>query len=270
MSAKDISVVLTAHNETTVAGPTMRSAEAAIDRAQREGLSVEAFIALDAPTEACHDYFTQAVFDGWQRIVLDERDLGRTRNTIVPQTVGRFIAFLDADDLFSENWLSEGGKRLGEGEMNGEMLIAHPELNWLFDGATMAFAKPNQDDPVFVPHFFYFSNYYDSLCLAPRQAHLEIPYVHRDIPNGLSFQDWQFSIETMAAGWKHVAVKDTIIFKRRRDSSLVTESGNRNAVVRALEAMAIDHIAELGRTEPVRQSTRQAAASSAVRAARTD
>ena len=82
--------------------------------------------------------------------------------------------------------------------------------------------------------------------MAPREAHLEIPYVTRDVPNGLSYQDFQFTIETLAADWRHIVVRDTIIFKRRRDVSLVTESNTRKSIVRALPAMAIDRIRDLG------------------------
>ena len=45
---------------------------------------------------------------------MDEGDLGRVRNALLPDTDGAFIAFLDADDLFSENWLAEGLRR-GQG-----------------------------------------------------------------------------------------------------------------------------------------------------------
>ena len=82
--------------------------------------------------------------------------------------------------------------------------------------------------------------------IAPLQAHLEMPYVTRDVVNGLSYQDFQFTIESLASGWRHIAVRDTIIFKRRRDFSLVTESNPRKSVVRALPAMAIDRIRDLG------------------------
>jgi hypothetical protein len=126
-------------------------------------------------------------------------------------------------------------------------VIVHPELNWLFDGTSAIVVKVPQDDPIFRPSFFYFANYWDSLCLAPRDAHLEIPYVPRDIPAGLSYQDWQFSIETAGAGWRHVIAPDTIVFKRRRDASLVTESRDRRSIVRAVEPMAIDRVSELGR-----------------------
>jgi hypothetical protein len=103
-----------------------------------------------------------------------------------------------------------------------------------------------QSSPLFTPHYLYFRHYYDSLCMAPREAHLEVPYVTRDVPNGLSYQDFQFTIETLAADWRHIVVRDTIIFKRRRDVSLVTESNTRRSIVRALPSMAIDRVRDLG------------------------
>ena len=127
-------------------------------------------------------------------------------------------------------------------------MIAHPEVNLIFDGGKYLLQNVDQESPLFTPHFFYARNYYDSLCLTPREAHLEVPYIHRDIPNGLSYQDWQFAVETMAKGWKHVVVPDTIIFKRRRDFSLVTESNTRKSVLRFLPEMAIDRIRDLARS----------------------
>ena len=214
-------------------------------------------VALDCATPETTAYFHQTALDHWPKQPFEEGDLGRVRNAIVPQAQGRFIAFLDADDLFSENWLREGVLRLRAAEAQGKRAIAHPELNWLFDGAQSVFLKPDQADPLFTPYHFYFMNYYDSLCMCPRAAHLEHPYVHRDIPAGLSFQDWQFSIETMAAGWEHMSARDTIIFKRRRDDSLVTESRSRRALVRQLAPMAIDQVAGLGQIQKPRKDAYQ-------------
>lgn len=242
----DLTLILTAHDETLVAGPTLTAADAACACAEADGISIERIIALDRATPATTDWFAQAAGPQWHQIEMDEGDLGRVRNAILPRTKGAFVAFLDADDLFSENWLRDGVRRLQRAQADGQRAIAHPELNWLFDGASSVFLKPDQDDPLFSPWHFYFMNYYDSLCMAPREAHLAHPYVHRDIPNGLSFQDWQFSIETMAAGWHHVNAPGTIIFKRRRDASLVSESRARRALVRAQEAMRIDRVSALG------------------------
>jgi hypothetical protein len=243
----DLSLVVTAHDETIVAGPTMHSADAAVAASEAVGFSVERIIALDNATDACRGFFGQPAFDHWQRWEIRQGDLGRTRNEVLPRCAGRHIAFLDADDLFSENWLAEGLKLLCEAERTGARMIVHPELNWLFDGENSVFTKIDQASPLFAPQHFVFSNYYDSLCIAPRQAHLEIPYVHREINSGLSFQDWQFSVETMEAGWQHVSARDTIIFKRRRDASLVTESRASQSILRRLPALAIDRVARLGR-----------------------
>ncbi|MBO0844807.1 MAG: glycosyltransferase family 2 protein [Nocardioides sp.] len=241
----DLTLIVTAHDETVVAGPTMRSADLAVDAAREQGFLVQPIIALDAATEETTAYFGQPRFDHWERRVLHEGDLGRVRNALIPDTDGDYIAFLDSDDLFSQNWLAEALATVRAGESHGERLIAHPELSVLFDRNRAVSRNVDQDSPLFTPHFFYLRNYYDSLCLAPRAAHLAVPYSPRDIPNGLSFQDFQFSIETMSRGWKHVVVKDTIIFKRRRDYSLMVENMNRKTLVRSLPEMAIDRVRDL-------------------------
>jgi len=241
----DLTLVVTAHSETTVAGPTMRSANIAVDAARARGFSVQKIIALDKATPETTAYFHQDRFDDWERWTLDEGDLGLVRNKIVPQTEGDFIAFLDADDIFSENWLAEGMATVKAGEAAGEGLIASPELEILFDRNIAVTRNLEQDSPLFTPYFLYLRGYYDSLCLTPRQAHLDVPYASRDIPNGLAFQDFQFALETMSRGWKHVIVKDTIIFKRRRDTSLVTQSHARRAIIRSLPEMAIDRVRHL-------------------------
>lgn len=243
----DLTLFVTAHDETAVAGPTMRSADLAVEAARAAGHTVQPVIVLDAATEATTRYFHQPRFDHWSRWTLDEGDLGRVRNAVVPRADGDLIAFLDADDLFSENWLAEGVRALDAAADRGERAIAHPEVNVVFDGQSTVLLNIDQDSPLFTPHLLYVRHYYDSLCLAPREAHLEVPYVTRDVPTGLSYQDFQFTIETMAAGWRHRVVTDTVIFKRRRDFSLVTESNSRKSIVRKLPAMAIDRVRSLGR-----------------------
>ena len=242
----DLTVIVTAHNETAVCGPTMRAADLAVGAARARGFTVQTVIGLDAPLPVTLVYFQQPHFDHWERRVLDERDLGMVRNALVRGCDSRYVAFLDADDLFSENWLAEGVAALDAAAARGEHAIAHPELNVIFDGESAVLLNIDQGSPLFTPYYLYFRHYYDSLKMAPLEAHLEMPYVPRDVVNGLSYQDFHFTIESLASGWRHIAVKDTIIFKRRRDFSLVTESNTRKSVVRALPAMAIDRIRDLG------------------------
>ena len=243
----DLTLVVTAHDETSVCGPTMRSADLAVAAARAAGITVQTVVALDNATDATTEWFHQPELDHWERWERQEGDLGRVRNALVPLLEGDTVAFLDADDLFSENWLVEGLTVLHEAEARGERVIVHPEVNLVFDGGGALNHNIAQDSPLFTPHFLYVRNCYDSLCLSPREAHLAAPYVHRDIRNGLSWQDWQFAIETMARGWKHVLAPDTVIFKRRRDFSLMVESSNRRSIVRSLPEMAIDRVRDLAR-----------------------
>jgi hypothetical protein len=245
VSELDLTVVVTAHDETLVSGPTMRSADLAVAEARARGYSVETIVLLDKATRATNDYFHQPRFDHWKRREMHEGDLGQVRNAIVPQTKGRYIAFLDADDLFSENWLAGGIAALDATAESGERAIAHPELNVCFDGSKSVRHNVDSSSPLFSPYLLYVRNYYDSLCMSPREAHLAVPYVHRDIPRGLSYQEWQFAIQTLSRGWRHLIVQDTIIFKRRRDFSLVVESNNRKSIVRSLPEMAIDRVRDL-------------------------
>lgn len=243
----DLSLVVTAHDETLVCGPTMTAADLAVASAREAGFTVQTVVVLDNATEATTEWFHQPELDHWERWIRGEGDLGRVRNAVVPLLDGDTVAFLDADDLFSENWLVEGLRVLRAAEAAGQRVIVHPEVNLVFDGGGALNHNIAQDDPLFTPHFLYARNCYDSLCLSPRSAHLEVPYVHRDIPNGLSWQDWQFAIETMSRGWSHVLARDTVIFKRRRDFSLMVESAGRSAVLRSLPEMAIDRIRDLAR-----------------------
>ena len=242
MNGTDLTLIVTAHSETLVCGPTMESADLAVEAARAAGHTVRTIIALDNATEPTTEYFQRPDFDHWERLVMHEGDPGRVRNVLVPQTESRYIAFLDADDLFSENWLSEGVSALTAADERGEKVIAHPEVNLIFDGGTQLNHNVSQDSPLFTPYFLYVRNCYDTLCLTPREAHLQVPYGGRDIANGISREDWQFAVETMARGWKHVVVPDTIIFKRRRDFSMMVESAGRKALLRSLPEMAIDRI----------------------------
>ncbi|MCV0396080.1 MAG: glycosyltransferase family 2 protein [Rhizobiaceae bacterium] len=242
MSGFDITVAVTAHNESVVAGPTMRSAEAAIAEAEAAGYTIERLVGLDRPTPECAQFFGQPDLSAWS---LSEHDFGdpfRVRNAIAERASGKYIAFLDADDLYSENWLAMAARRLDEAERADERVIVHPELNWIFESSEVVFVKPDQDSYLFNPYYLYFANYYDMLSMAPRQALIEKPYGPRDIQNGFGYQDWQWNVETMGLGWKHVVVKDTVIFKRRRAMSVSVENVQRKAVIRAMEPLAIDRV----------------------------
>ena len=238
----DITIVITAHDEANLAGPTVRSAELAIERIQTLGLTVENIIMLDNPSSECAQFFAQLRFNKWRIVKVDHRDQGKVRNDAVELASGKWIAFLDADDLWSENWLSESIKLLDRAEKNRENIIVHPEINWFFEASPMIFLNIADDDPLYDPYYYYFYNYYDALCIYPREAYLEAPFADRDLKSGFAFEDWQWNLETHQAGWQHRIAEDTIIFKRRRTGSQTLAASQSHAVFRDLDVMHINRI----------------------------
>jgi hypothetical protein len=247
MTNIDLTVAVTAHAETVVAGPPMRSAEMAIRAAEAQGLRVERLIGLDTPSNDCRGFFYQPLFKSWSIVEFQFSNLSNTRNALAKVANGRWIAFLDADDLFSENWLAVGARLLAQAHKVNDKIIVHPELSWVFDKQALIFVKPDQNDPCFIPQYFYFRNYYDAPSLSPLAAHLETPYAPIDLSSGFGFEDWQWNIETMAAGWRHVVAENTVVFIRRRERSICTETEEGHGVIRAMQSMAIDNVAKVGK-----------------------
>lgn len=246
----DITLAMTVHAETHVAGPTMHSAEAAIAAAEAAGHRVERLIGMDTPTPAARAYFGRPVFDAWRRIELECRDQGLARNALVAEATGTYLAFLDADDLFSENWLARAADCLDAGRAEGRRVIVHPELNWQFDAIQNVYSNPAQSDPFFSPHVMSTANYYDALCMAPRAAWRELGFPERDVAGGFAMEDYQWFVEMTARGWEHDVARDTIIFKRRRDASQSVEARGRTALIRAIEPLAIDRIRHMVAPDP--------------------
>ncbi len=243
--SNDIVVAITAHNETLMAGPTLRSAEAAILAAEKAGWTVQRVFAFDNVTDECRAYFCRPEYAHWQVQEYSFKDQGKVRNAVAQNVAGRWLAFLDADDLFSENWLAKAAALCAAAETDRRRVIVHPELNWIFDRINNIVVKPDPASVIFSPYFYYFSNYYDALCFAPTEAYTEVPYSTRNIANGFAYEDWLWNIETMAAGWDHVIAMDTVIFKRRRAESQTMKAGQRRAVIARFEHLAIDRIRRL-------------------------
>ena len=214
MSGTDLTLIVTAHNETLVSGPTLASADLAVAAARDAGYTVQTIIALDRATEAPPSTSSQARFRPLERWEMDQAILGRVSQR--PRAAhGRTLYRVPRRGRSLR--ARTGWSRAGSSEAaleRGQRTIAHPEVIATFDGAVGIHQNVDQRSPLFTPYFLYMRNAYDSLCLTPREAHLTVPYVHRDIARGLSWQDWQFAIETMSRGWEHVVVPDTVIFKR--------------------------------------------------------
>jgi glycosyltransferase involved in cell wall biosynthesis len=211
----DITAILTAHEEGSMVGVSFRSMLAAVRVATEAGLDVEMLVVLDEPDEATREMLAEVNTHGARLLEVSCGDQGPVRNHAVRESRGRFIAFLDGDDLWTENWLV-AAHALCAAEPR---TIAHPYADWVFgEGRSLSF-PPDQTDPQFDPATLRVTNAWDALCLAPREAYLDHPFQARALAQGYAFEDWLWNLHTVQAGYVHRVVRDTIHFKRSRSGS---------------------------------------------------
>lgn len=211
----DIAAILIAHAEGSMAGISFRSMLAAVRVAAEAGLDVEMLVVLDQPDEATREMLAGVDRHGARLLEVSYGDQAPVRNHAVRESRGRFIAFLDGDDLWAENWLV-AAHALCAAEAG---TIAHPYADWVFGESRSLSFPPDQTDPQFDPATLRVTNAWDALCLAPREAYLDHPFQARALDQGYAFEDWVWNLDTVRAGYVHRVVPDTIHFKRSRSGS---------------------------------------------------
>lgn len=222
-----VSAILTVHAEGALASVSYKSLQATCRYAQQHGIETQQIIVLDRPTPETRRVF-EGVGDGSLLIETDFGDQGLVRNAAVEQCDGKYVAFLDGDDLWSENWLYEAAEFLKE---RPTTTIAHPEFNWFFEGVSSVLVTIDQEDPLFEEDFLRFANYWDAMCMTHRSTYVNHPYCKRRIKDGFAFEDWHWNCQTYESGCVHKVIRDTIHFKRRRTRSQTIEASGTKSLI---------------------------------------
>ena len=223
---QDLTAVITLHAEGKLALKSILSFQEAISNAKFYDIDVEPLYCLDRATSETIDTLKQSAIDKSHIRELSFGDQGNVRNYIAGIANGRYIAFLDGDDLWSANWLVEAYKTL---ESAGSKFIAHPEYNLFFGNSNNVLKIPSHESVV-SSACLRAANPWDALCFCLTQTQREFPYAIRDIQSGFAYEDWYWSRTTYEAGFQHITVPDTIIFKRRRTGSQGEGASRRNVM----------------------------------------
>jgi len=224
----DVSAVLTAHAEGTMVGVLFRGMLAAVRVAAQAGLAVEMLVVLDRPDEPTREMLAEVDTHGARLLEVSYGDQGLARNHAVRDSRGRFVAFLDGDDLCTENWLVAAHALC----MAEPRTIAHPYADWVFGDGRSLWLPADHTDPRFDPATLRVTNAWDALCLAPREAYLDHPFQARDLAQGYAFEDWLWNLETIESGYVHLVVPDTIHFKRSRAGSQFRHASSSRSTTR--------------------------------------
>jgi len=153
-----------------------------------------------------------------------EGDPGLARNQGLEAAKGTYAAYLDADDLWSENWLVEAAKLV---EQRPDA-VAQCACAVAFGDERHLWWHQDSETDLCDPAYLEWMNYWDALVFARRDLLAKYPYHANDLKLGYGHEDWHWNRVTLEAGVPHKPVPRTIHFKRKRcgtQSTLVDKAG---------------------------------------------
>lgn len=236
----DLSAIVTVHNEGLVAHRTMRSVFEALSKVKEAGYTYEIIVHIDNGDEVTVKYFERYKDNKEVKIFKNKfGDTGPSRNFAVQKAEGKYVAFLDGDDLISDNWYVDGIKMLNGAK---DEIIVHPEAILTF-GIEQANVLTLQKDSYGVEKdttILLGENRWCSVLIAKRETLLKIPYMI--LGSGYGHEDYIFNIKTAEEGILHKVAKGTILFYRRSDGSRLSLGNQEHLTIPYMEAFDFDKI----------------------------
>jgi len=213
----DISVVFTAHREGIIAGLTVRSALEAIAHIEQTlGKSSEILIVLDRADVVTKSVFVGGLGPSARVFETDLGDPGQARNVGIENAAGECITFLDGDDLWSYNWLTEAYRLI----KTRPDAVAHSNCNIVFGSERNIWWHIDSEGPLFDPKYLEWGNYWDAMAFSRTDIYRRFRFRPNNLSIGFGHEDWHWNVVTIAAGIPHKPVPNTIHFKRRRAGSV--------------------------------------------------
>lgn len=257
MVKKDIllTAVITAHSEGILAHKTMMSVFRSLKKLDEAGYPYEIIVHIDKGTEETKKYFKRYEDDPRVHIVESSfGDTGPSRNRAVELARGRYVSFLDADDLVSESWFIEALKLL---EKSSDTTIACPSavLSFLGYRYVLTYQRPSltsTEDAITLLG----ENLWSSVLMARREVFELHPYRH--LTSGYAHEDYAFNLEVLEAGYSFLPAPETVLFYRRSADSRFSSSSNDHATVPYTKLFDFSFISKIPYPEEDTQESDQA------------
>ena len=235
-----LTVGITAHSEGFLAHKTMRAVFAGLKKLDAKKYPYEIIVHIDNGTKATIEYFDRYKNEKNFRVFQNSfGDTGPSRNFIIKQAKGKYVSFLDGDDLISENWYESAIQKL---EKSKEEIVVHPEAI-----LTFGLYQPNvltiQEDSLNTEKdiaILVGENRWCSVLMAKKETLLKIPY--RTLGSGYGHEDYVFNLDVIKANITHRIVKKTVLFYRRSDSSRLSSGNQEHVIIPYIDAFSFDKV----------------------------
>ena len=127
---------------------------------------------------------------------------------------GRWIAFLDADDLFSANWLASA---FSASERDKRLIAWHTEWDIYFGSEEFIAHNSDMDNIHISKKDLICINLWSALCFAPKELFILTPYAQTYHLGQIGYEDWAWNMAVMGWGAIHKTVPNTCHFIRRKN-----------------------------------------------------
>jgi hypothetical protein len=152
-------------------------------------------------------------------------DLGAARNAAVDSCTSEWVAFLDADDLWGEHWLTAAHTAATDSGVESSLDVWHPAVNIIFGDHHSLLHHVDSADATFSWSRFRLHNQWTALSFVRHSTMTAIPFPRNDLASGFGFEDWSWNEEVLRRGGRHRVVAETCHFiHRSTDVSLLSQS----------------------------------------------